>query len=200
MQNSAQFARFGTRRAGGVPARSRGGRGLPEKLRDQTHRHEQPTRLGLQGEKSVMPIEGRGGIVLGVDHHCHRCNLIGMGEAAAQGIQKQMLPEALALRGLIHGEPAQQSDGELRIARQLVGQFVRQVDQGQHRSRQGVVAADARVRLVDGDERRGHALIRVLPGLMLQVAVERFRAAVKDSSVVLSAQRLDSDAGYCHRL
>ena len=92
MQNSAQFARFGTRRAGGVPARSRGGRGLPEKLRDQTHRHEQPTRLGLQGEKSVMPIEGRGGIVLGVDHHCHRCNLIGMGQAAAQGIQKQMFP------------------------------------------------------------------------------------------------------------
>ena len=41
---------------------------------------------GLQGEEAVVPIKGRGSFVLGIDHHRHRCDLIGMGQATVQGI------------------------------------------------------------------------------------------------------------------
>ena len=43
-------------------------------------------------------------------------------------------------------------------------------------------------------------LVRVLPSLLLEVAVESLRAAMKGGSVVQTVQRLDSDAGQFHRL
>jgi hypothetical protein len=62
-------------------------------------------------------------------------NLVGVGQAAAQGIQEQMFAKALALGEWIDRQPAQQRDGQLRIARQLVSEFVWQVGQSQHRGR-----------------------------------------------------------------
>ena len=40
-----------------------------------------------------------------------------------------MFPESLPLGQLIYREPSQKGDGKLRIARQLAGQFIRQVGQ-----------------------------------------------------------------------
>jgi len=44
------------------------------------------------------------------------------------------------------------------------------------------------------------ALVGVLPGLLLQTAVGRLRAAAERASVVLSAEGFDSDVGQGHRL
>ncbi len=173
---------------------------LTQQLRHHAHRHVQPSRLGLQGNESVVPVERGSVLVLGIDDHRHRSDLVGMGQASVQGIQQQVLPESLDPGGLIHGKPAQQSDGQLRIAGQLAGEFVGQVGQGHNRGRQRVVAEDARVGRVHGDKWRGHALVRVLPRLLLEIAVERVGAAMKGGSVVLSTQGLDSDAGQCHPL
>ena len=84
---------------------------LSQQLRHQAHRYEQPARLSLQGEEAVVPMKLCSAFVFGIDHYRHCGNLIGMFQAAAQGIQKQMFSEALALGGLIDGQPAQQGDG-----------------------------------------------------------------------------------------
>lgn len=84
---------------------------LTQQLRNQSHRHEQPPWLGLQGKKPVVPIESCSGFVLRVDHNRHRGNLVGMRQAAVQRIEEQVFPEALTLGAMIDGQPAQQGDG-----------------------------------------------------------------------------------------
>jgi hypothetical protein len=139
---------------------------LTQELRNHAHRHEQPARSGLAREKAEMAIKAGGALVLGIDNQRHRSNLIGMGQAAMQGIQEQMLSETLALGGLIDGQPARQRDGELRVAGQLARQIVRQVSECQHRGRERVVAEDPCSRRFDGDKRRGDALVGVLSSLL----------------------------------
>ena len=56
--------------------------------------------------------------------------MVGMGQTAVHGIQKQMLPESQALGGSIDGQPAHQRDRKLRVAGQLARQIVRQIGAG----------------------------------------------------------------------
>ena len=66
--------------------------------------------LSLQGDKAVWPIQRHGGIVVGINHHCHCCDLVGMSQASARSIQKQMFLKAFSPGGLIDGKPGRATD------------------------------------------------------------------------------------------
>ena len=77
---------------------------------NKAHRHGQPAGSDLHVEKVEVPVDGSGTFVLGIGHDRHRGNLVGVGEAAVQGIQQQMLTQTPALGGLIDGQPGQQGE------------------------------------------------------------------------------------------
>lgn len=152
--------------------------------------------LLLQRREAEVPVERFGGLVLRLDQHRHRADLRRGLQTAAQRVHQQELALLLALELVVHGQPAQQDHRELWVTRQPLGQLGWQLIGGDDRGRQCEVAQDVRRGWGDQHEGGGDTLVRVLPGLLLQVAVQRLDSTGEAAAVVglvegLDAQRRD---------
>src|SRR5260370_16578956 len=91
----------------------------------------------------------------------------------------------------VNGEPTQEGCRNERVARQFPDSLCREFRKLHGRRRQRVVTAGSAVRQ-DQNEWRRHVLAGVLPGLNMEIPVERLYAAFEACPVVLRTKRLDA--------
>ena len=105
------------------------------------------------------------------------------------------MPQSLALLGLVNGQVTEQGHGQLRVGWQLLCEPDAEFIVARDRRGQGVVTDHPQGGWLRENERSSNAFLRVLAGLLLQVAVEHGAAARKGRAVMVVAETFDAMRG-----
>ena len=105
------------------------------------HDHEQVTRIGRRRDKTEVPVECRGGIVLGMDGKRTKADDIGDLKGPAHGIEQKAGTDLLALVIAMNRKTAQNDEWDW-VARHTLDDAIRRVRMADLAGHQGVVADD----------------------------------------------------------
>lgn len=143
-----------------------------------------------------MGAERLSGLVFGIHHHGHGGELCGRAEASPQRVHQQELAHALTLERGVDRQATQDCHGQLRVARQLLGQFLRQFVRTDHRNGERAVTEHATRWRQHENERGSEALVGVLARLLVDLAIKGLRATSEFAAVVTPLDGLDAVPGW----
>ena len=134
----------------------------------------------------MMSIECDGGVILRVNEHCKRR---GLGPYASRRcVGEKRAAEPLTLESQIDREAANADCRQQRIARQLLGDDLRQIGRRDARRRNCVKPGDDPRFDFDCDETIADVTAHILGDLVLEIPVERLRPAGETLALVVGEQ------------
>ena len=158
---------------------------------DLGERDVQPAPRAGQSPKTISFVERLRRIIFRVDEEGVGCKFAAQG--AAERVKQQEFAKSLAVSSAIDCKAAHQRRRKERVPRQLPDDICGQIGEANAGSGKRVITGDGSVRC-DQNKARGNASATVLPGLRMEIPVERIDTTRKCGPVVLIAEEFDAVA------
>ena len=130
-----------------------------------------------------MQVEPTSRLILGIDEHRHRRNLVA--QAPPQGVEEEQATVALVPMPRVHRKPADKGRRQRRVPRQTLYGRRRQFGWPHGGVGQGIVADYSRHGRKNQNERRGNTPTRVLASLDVEIPIQGHASRLKRRAIVV---------------
>ena len=136
------------------------------------------------GRKTVMPVKGFGGGILGLDDHGMHANLRSPG--ALHGIEQKRAAEPHPVKLPVDSKPPKPDSRNRRIARKAFYEFFRYIHDGNIGCRERVISCGRACHRMSGHVTGRDAPPYILANLCTEIPVKRFTAALESRAILLA--------------